>query len=242
MTTVFKSLLRADFTVQWRNRRASLMTILMPLIILAAWHGIILKFGGPFVLATCLTFGIVAVGLMGYSNTTARDREKGVFQRLRTTPATTFNIMASRLVVQLTQIAVIALFIFIAGYVLDKITLNPVQYLLALVTALISGAVYLGLGQALVGLISSAETLNSVTRLVYMALVALGAIAEFGVLGQLVEKIVQWSPYGTVQAILAASMKHGGWTGSIWLALAVTLGYAVVFVFAGIKWFKWSTQ
>ncbi len=242
MSTIFKSLLRADITTQWRNRRASVMSLLVPLIILFSWRGVVEQFGGPFALASCVTFGIVSVGLMGYSNTTARDREKGVFQRLRTTPASTLQIMGSRLIVQLAQIAFMACLVFVAGYFLDNIVLGPVNYVLALVMALISGCVYLGLGQALVGLIASAETLNSVSRLVYMAFVLLGALGELGVLGHVVKVVVDWSPFGTVKDILFSAMQHGAWTGHSWLALVVTLVYTAVFAGAGIKWFKWSAK
>jgi ABC-2 type transport system permease protein len=239
---ILSSLLRADFTVQWRNRRASLMTLLVPIVILISWKGIVEQLGGAFALSSCITFGIVAVGLMGYSNTTARDREKGVFQRLRATPAATWAIMSSRLVVQLVQILFMTCVVFIVGYFLDKITLTPGQYLLTFFMAMISGGVYLALGQALVGLISSAETLNSVTRLVYFAFIIVGAFGELGALGKVIEKIVQWSPYGSVKTILFASMQAGAWNSQVWLALAVTLAYTFVFAGVGIKWFKWVSQ
>jgi ABC-2 type transport system permease protein len=239
---ILASLLRADFTVQWRNRRASLMTLLVPIIILISWRSIVLQLGGAFALSSCITFGLVAVGLMGYSNTTARDREKGVFQRLRATPAATWAIMASRLIVQLAQIFFMTCVIFIVGYFLDKIILTPGQYLLTIFMALVSGCVYLGLGQTLVGLISSAETLNSVTRLVYFAFIIVGAFGELGALGSVIQKIVAWSPYGTVKSILFASMQPGAWNGHVWLTLVITLAYAILFAGVGIKWFKWVSQ
>jgi ABC-2 type transport system permease protein len=67
-TTVLTSLLRADFTTQWRNRRAVIMVILVPVIILISWKGLVDKFGGAFVLSNCITVGLTAIGLMGYSN------------------------------------------------------------------------------------------------------------------------------------------------------------------------------
>src|SRR5882724_9773484 len=83
---VLKSLLRADFTTQWRNRRSFILVLLVPVIILISWKGVIDKLGGAFALSTCITIGLVAIGLMGYCNSIARDRDKGVFQRLRVAP------------------------------------------------------------------------------------------------------------------------------------------------------------
>lgn len=52
---VFLSLLKADLTTQWRNRRASIMVILLPVIIVIAWKGLISKTGGAFVLSNAMT-------------------------------------------------------------------------------------------------------------------------------------------------------------------------------------------
>ena len=56
---------------------------------------------GAFALASCITVGLMAIGLMGYSNSVARDRDKGIFQRLRVAPLPAWTIMMSRLFVQL---------------------------------------------------------------------------------------------------------------------------------------------
>jgi ABC-2 type transport system permease protein len=239
---IFSSLFKADLVVQWRNRRASLMTLLIPIIILVSWKSVIAKFGGAFALASCITFGLVAVGLMGYTTTTATDREKGIFQRLRVTPATTLEIMSSRLLVQVLQMLFLTIVTFLVGYFWDKIGLTAGGYALTLLVAVICGGVYLGLGQALVGLIASAETLNSVVRLVYFAFIVLGVLGEFGVLGHAFQTVVTWSPYGTVKDVLSAAMLPASWNSHSWLALGVTLVYAVIFAGVGIKYFKWSSN
>ena len=238
---IFSSLFKADLIVQWRNRRASLMTLLIPIIILVSWKSVIEKFGGPFALASCITFGLVAVGLMGYSTTTATDREKGIFQRLRVSPATTFEIMASRLLVLVLQMLFLTVVTFLVGYFWDKISLTAGGYVLTLLVTIVCGGVYLGLGQALVGLIASAETLNSVVRLVYFAFIVLGVLGELGVLGKAFETVVIWSPYGPVKDVLSAAMQPSMWGGHAWLSLLVTICYAALFAGVGIKYFKWAT-
>src|SRR5438046_5306121 len=101
------ALLKADFKTQWRNRRSVILVLLVPVIILISWKGIIDKMGGAFALSTCITIGLTAIGLMGYSNAIARDRDKGVFQRLRVAPMPSWCIMASRLLVQLMMIVLL---------------------------------------------------------------------------------------------------------------------------------------
>ncbi len=236
------SLLRADFTTQWRNRRSTVLILLVPIIILISWKGIIDKLGPAFALSTCITLGLIAVGLMGYSNAVARDRDKGVFQRLRVTPVPSWSIMVSRLIVQLAMIILVTAGVFIAGFYFDKITLNPTGYILSFLTAIVGGALYLGLGQMIVGLVKNAETVNSTTRLVYFVFIMVGMFGELGVLGNQFKEAVHWSPYGTVKSILSASMEPSTWSGDTTMCLLITILYALLFSFLGIKKFKWSTN
>lgn len=236
------NLVKADFITQWRNRKSVVLVLLVPVIILISWKGAIDKIGAAFALSSCITIGLTAIGLMGYSNAIARDRDKGVFQRLRVAPVATWSIMISRLIVQLTMILITTLLVFFAGYNYDHILLLPANYLFTVGTALIGGALYLGLGQMIVGLVKSAEAVNSTTRLVYFIFIMVGMLGEFGILGNQIKDIVHWSPYGVVKTILASSMEPGKWDNRSSIALFVTIGYAIAFSFLGIKWFRWNSK
>lgn len=238
----FAALLRADLTTQWRNRRSFVLVLLVPVIILISWKSVIDKLGGAFALSSCMTIGLVAIGLMGYSNSIARDRDKGIFQRLRVAPMPLWCIMASRLSVQLMMILLLTIIVFIAGYYIDHITIAPVGYALTFFTALIGGAVYLGIGQVIVGLIKNPETVNSTSRLIYFIFIMVGMFGEFGLLGEQIKKMAVWSPYGTVKHVISAGMEPGKWNGETSIALLVTLGYAIIFSAIGIKKFKWDSR
>ncbi len=239
---VLSALLRADFTTQWRNRRAVILTLLVPAIILISWKGLIPIFGKEFVLSSCITVGLTAIGLMGYSNAISRDRDKGIFQRLRVAPAPNWTIMASRLSVQLFMILLVTTIVFIIGFQFDNISISPAGYALAYLVALVGGAVYLSIGQLIVGLIQNPETVNSTTRLVYFAFIMVGMFGTMGQLNEQINKISKWSPYGTVQTILAAAMKPQTWTTTTTQALLLTVAYTIVFALLGIKKFKWATK
>jgi ABC-2 type transport system permease protein len=247
VSTVLKTLLQADFTAQWRNRRAVVLTLIVPVIILVSWKGLIPIFGGPFALSNSITIGLVATGLMGYSNAIARDRDKGIFQRLRVAPVPSWTIMGSRLLVQLAMILLVTTGVFIIGNQYDKITLTPLGYVLTYFTAILGGLVYLSMGQIIVGRIKNPETVNSTSRLIYFVFIMTGMLGEFGQsfhdqIGKDIHDIVVWSPYGTVKTILAASMEPVKWTNSTTTALLVTIAYTIVFATLGIKWFKWNTK
>jgi len=240
-STALVSLLRSDFTTQWRNRRSVILVLLVPVIILISWKSMVAKLGAPFVLSTCITIGLTAIGLMGYSNALARDRDRGIFQRLRVAPVPSSLIMISRLAVQMAMIILLTALVFIIAYENLHITLSPAAYALGFLTAFAGGALYLGLGQMIAGLQKNAETVNATTRLVYFAFIMVGMFGELGVLGQEIKTIVHWSPYGTVKTIVSAGL-GGNWNNDASLALLVTAGYAVVFGFLGIRWFRWNVR
>jgi ABC-2 type transport system permease protein len=240
--SAFSSLLRADLITQWRNRRASMLVILMPVIILMAWKGLVGQFGGTFVMANCITVGLNAIGLMGYTNSIARDRDKGIFQRLRVTAAANWIIMASRLTVQLIMIVVLTLVMFIVGHQFDHITFSASGYALCFIVTIVAGAVYLSLGQVIVGLINNPETVNATSRLIYIGFIMIGMFSEFGMLGNQVRDIVRWSPYGTVKRIVSDSLTTSGWNSHSNMALLAMIGYTLIFSILGIRWFRWSTR
>lgn len=241
-SAVLGALLRSDFTTQWRNRRAAILVLLVPVIILISWKGIVDRIGAAFIISTCITLGLTAIGLMGYSNSIARDRDKGVFQRLRVSPVPAWSIMISRLAVQMGMILLLTTLVFVVGYQHDHIKLSAEGYVLGFLMSFIGGAVYLGMGQIIVGLLKNAETVNSTTRLVYFVFIMVGMFGELDQLGSTIKNIVRWSPYGTVKSIISAGVLPSLWNNNTTMALGLTIAYALFFSFLGIKWFRWNTR
>src|SRR5207245_9016109 len=116
---------------------------------------------------TCVSGSSV---VLGDAMTVARDREQGVFHRLRVTPAPTWTIMTSRLLVQVAAILAMALVVLVAADLFKGIALTAEAYLLTFVCVIFSSALFLGVGQALAGLVRSADTLNAVGRFAYLPL------------------------------------------------------------------------
>jgi ABC-2 type transport system permease protein len=245
LSGILRALFRADLTVQLRNGRALALTFLLPLVLL---YGLSAgkrraQLGGPIVdVALALTLGIASIAILGYTATVARDRELGVFQRLRVTPAPTWTIMVSRLAVQIVSMLVMSVVVLVAAAIVENVTLHPAAYLLTLLTVIFSSAVFLGVGQALVGLITSPDAVNAVGRLSYLPLFALGIFAHSTIFGTTFETIAGWSPGGAVVTLLAGAMQPAAWSADTWWALLASVLYAVVFAGIGIRWFQWSTH
>jgi ABC-2 type transport system permease protein len=241
-STVFATLFRADMATLLSNRRSALISLSVPLIILITWKGFIKHIGGPFVLATAIAIGLIAIGLMGYTLSIARDRDKGIFQRLRVAPVPTWVIMTSRICIQLLMIMVLTLVVFIVGYQYDGIALSTSGYLLTFFVSILGGAVYLSLGQLIVGLINNFETINAVTRLTYFLFIMVGMIGDVMIQNKQIKEIIRFSPYGSVKMMLAASMEPAKWTQDTTIAVLVSFAYIIIFAGIGIKKFKWNTK
>lgn len=242
ISSVLRALLIADFITQLRNRRAVILSLLAPVIILIAWKSLVTSMGEVVVLASCITIGLNAIGLVAYSSSIARDRDKGVFQRLRIAPIPKWTIICSRLIVQLFMILLIASIVFIFGYFIDGIKISVIGYLLAYFAAILGGALYLSIGQLIVGLISNPETVNSTSRMVYFVFLSVGMLGQTDILGNQFKEISLWSPYGSVQLILTCSMKPSTWNNTATLSFFFTVGYIILFTMLGVKKFKWIAK
>jgi ABC-2 type transport system permease protein len=242
---VLGSLLQADLTVALKNRRALLLGMAFPVLLLfgSGSTRAVDRFGGaPAEIGLGVAIGLAAMSIMGFALSMAQDRDRGVFQRLRVTPAPSWALLASRLAVQVACTLAIALVSLAVGVVLHHLALGPSQYLEFLAVSVLAGAVFLSIGLALAGLVPSADTVNAAARVLLILLLLLGLLGESGVLGSAGRLVAQWSPLGTVTTLLHASLGWPGWSGTDLFALAASVGYLVVFAAVGIRWFRWDAS
>lgn len=246
-----RSLLAADTQVILRSRQTLLLNLLMPIVILVltdragrgsgAAAGT--QFGDAgFLIAMALTYGLLSSSLMGYSITIARDREAGVFQRLRVAPAPTWAIMSSRLIVQFAAAIATSIIVIVVGSILHGVSYGAGSYVLIFLVAVLGAAMFLGIGQALVGLVRSTTVVNAVGRVLYIVLILLGLLGASGLLGDTIKSIADWSPVGALITLFVAVTQLAAWTWSDTGALLACVGYLVVFAGIGIRWFKWDPR
>jgi ABC-2 type transport system permease protein len=242
---IFTSLLRADFIVFLKNRRSLILSILLPYLILVSTNskkGTANLGGTFFVIGLSITYGIASTSIMGYSLAVARDREKGVFQRLRVTPASTWAIMGSRLIVQVLANLIIALVVVSLGARVHHLSLSVGEYGLVLLISILGATMFLSIGQALVALIKSSETVNSTARLLYIGLILLGLLGQGGSLGHTWDTVARWSPVGTLMTLFAGVLNLSKWDVHTVESLLAAVGYIVVFSIVGIRWFQWEVR
>lgn len=239
------ALLRADFVVLLKNRRAVLVSSILPLYTLFIARGakVQQKLGGShFLVTVAITISLLALALVGYALAVARDRERGVFQRLRVTPAPTWTIMVSRLLIQLLVSEAIAIAVLIVSKPLNHITFSTGEYLSTLLVVILESAVFLSVAQALVGLVKSASTVNGLASLLNIALFLCAFIGLSGQLGSTFQTFAKWTPVGVVISIFQSTLHQVAWNGHTTLSLMACFGYVIVCGFVGIKWFQWEAR
>jgi ABC-2 type transport system permease protein len=242
---IFTSLLRADFIVFLKNRKSLILSILLPYLILVSTNskkGTANLGGSLFVIGLSITYGIASTSIMGYSLAVARDREKGVLQRLRVTPASAWAIMGSRLFVQVLANLIVALAVVVLGARIHHLSLSLGQYGLALLISILGGTMFLCIGQTLVALIKSSETVNSTARLLYIGLLFFGLLGQGGSLGHTWGTVARWTPVGTVMTLFAGVLNLAAWNSRDVQFLLAAIGYIVAFAFIGIRGFQWEAR
>lgn len=243
---IFRSLLRADFTVLLRNARTMILNIALPVLILIitglhanqkASEG----FGATaFDIGLALTYGLMSSSLIGYSLTIARDREAGVFQRLRVTPAPTWAVMSSRIVVQIVLDLIMTVIVLVVGGIIHHQAFTLVQYLLVLAVSIVGGAMFLAIAQAIVGLVRSAAVVNALGRILYVVFLLLGLLGSSGLLGTIVQNISAWTPAGAIIDIYGGVLSLSAWSALDTDGLIAMIIYIVVGAFVGIRFFRWD--
>lgn len=245
LKSVFAALLRADLVVLTKNKMRLILSLLLPLIILSTTNSskATRSFGGAeFILGIAITSGIAGTSIMGYAPMAARDRENGVFQRLRVSPAPTWAVMASRLSVQMVSNFFIALVVLILGDDIHHLSLSATTYVLVLLVSILASAVFLAVAQALVGLVKSPDTVQAFGRLLYIGLVLLGLFGASGELGGFWDTVSKWSPVGALMNVLAGVVGPGTFSAQDWLSLVACGGYVVALTTLGIYWFRFDAQ
>jgi len=242
---VLSSLLRADFLVFLKHRRALVISLVLPVFVLISTTGnkATQKFGGAeFVIGLAIAYGLLSTSLIGYALTVARDREKGVFQRLRVTPAPTWTIMTSRLAMQVVANLIISIAVVIIGSQIHHLSLSAGTYALVLLVSILAGAVFLSIAQALVGLVKSADSVQAIARVLFAVLILLGLLGQSGALGAFWSSVARWTPVGVVMTLFAGVLGLHPWYSRDTLSLLACFGYIVVCAGIGIRWFQWDAR
>jgi ABC-2 type transport system permease protein len=223
-----------------RNGEQLLLAVVIPLVVLvgAVRGAPRLDLDSPHTSVDVLTPGVLALAVMSTAFTslaiaTGFERRYGVLKRLGTAPLSRGALLGGKIGALLCVEVLQFLVIGAAGLLLGW---SPDVDVIGLALAVLLGtAAFAGLGMLLAGTLRAEATLAA-ANLVYLLLLAGGAVvlpaAAYGGLGD----VVAWLPSGALGEAMRAACE-GSVPGR---ELAVLAGWALVGGGAAARWFRWE--
>jgi ABC-2 type transport system permease protein len=235
---------RMESRLMLRNGEQLLIAVVIPVMVLvglvSAADSLGLDYDDPVV--DVVTPGVLALAVLSTSFTslaiaTGFERRYGVLKRLGTSPLPRSGLLAGKilalLLVEALQVAVISVVGLLLGWDPAPGTAGLVGALLA---ALLGTAAFASLGLLVAGSLRAEATL-AVANLVYLLLLAGGAVvlpaAAYGGFGD----AVTWLPSGALGEAMRDALLHGE---VAWRDLAVLLGWATAGSVVASRTFSWE--
>lgn len=232
---------RMESRLMLRNGEQLLLAVVIPVLVLvggvAGSQALDLDFSHPAI--DVFTPGVLALAVMStafasLAIATGFERRYGVIKFLGSSPLPRSGLLAGKvgalLVVELMQVVVLSVVALAMGW-------DPDPGLLGAALALVLGtAAFASLGLFIAGVLRAEATLAA-ANLVYLLLMAGGAVvlpsSAYGAAGD----VVRWLPSGALGDAMRTALidGHAGW-----VELAVLLGWAVVGTVLTARTFTWE--
>jgi ABC-2 type transport system permease protein len=232
---------RMEARLMLRNGEQLLLAVVIPVIVLiggvtGSEHlGLELDHDPIDVFAPgVLALAIMSTAFTSLAIATGFERRYGVIKRLGASPLPHSGLLMGKvgalLLVEAMQIVVIAAVAFVLGW-------SPTTDVLGFVLAVVAGtAAFASLGLFLSGVLRAEATLAA-ANLVYLLLLAGGAvvlpISAYGAFGD----VVRWLPSGALGSAMRAALIDGT---TSWRDLGVLCGWAAVGAALTARTFKWE--
>ncbi|GAW48246.1 MULTISPECIES: ABC transporter permease [unclassified Nocardioides] len=232
---------RMESRLMLRNGEQLLLAVVIPVIVLiggvtgADSIGISLEHDPIDVFAPgVLALAVMSTAFTSLAIATGFERRYGVIKRLGSSPLPRSGLLAGKvgglLLVELLQVVVISAVALAMGWDPDP------GYLGALLAVVLGTAAFASLGLFLAGALRAEATLAA-ANLVYLLLLAGGAVvlpvSAYGAFGD----VVRWLPSGALGSAMRDALIDGG---VAWRDLGVLLTWAVLGTVLTARTFKWE--
>lgn len=189
-----------------------------------------------------LTPGVLALAVMSTAFTslaiaTGFERRYGVIKRLGASPLPRFGLLAGKIgalfLVEVLQVVVLGGVALAMGWEPHG---GVGTVLLGLAALLLGTAAFASLGLLVAGVLRAEATLAA-ANLIYLLLMAGGAVVLPASAYGGAEHVLTWLPSGALGEAMRSALIHGEWAGQHQLVL---LGWAVVGTVLTARYFRWE--
>jgi len=243
----FGKLLGAEAKYQWRVPVGLIVGITIPVLLLVAFGLIpglnkpLKQFGGLTVFSvwfpTFIAFALGWLALMGLPGHLADYRQQGILRRMSTTPVPPAWVLAAQVIINLALAAVALVIIVVvgtAGLGLGS-PRQPGGFVLALVLTV---AAMFAIGLWIAAIARSANVAALIGNLMLLPMLFFaGLFVARQNMPPVLRNIGDWTPLGASAHALQGSMLGTFPSAQLLLVLA---GWAVVFGFLAVRFFRWE--
>jgi ABC-2 type transport system permease protein len=185
---------------------------------------------------TLMVISFIAIAI-SLPNTLVRDREIGWLRRISTTPVHPSRLLAVQLILDLVLATVAIVILIVGGRVIfgAPLSVGIPYFVLSVALAL---AVFFSLGLVVVALAPTQTVVSAVGGVLFFGLLFLSGLWVQPIqVGQPLREIMWYSPSGAaVRAILYSVFN----SRPPLTTLAALVGYAIVFSFVAVRYFRWE--
>ena len=197
---MFSRQCQAELIRMFRNRYYIFWSLLMPIIFYYIFTKVVstpdvdADLWKAHYLMSMTTFSVMGSSIMTLGIKMVQERSEGWTLYLKITPLPTSVYFAAKIAAQ-TVIHLFSIFvIFMAGYIINGVSLSPLQWLLCALWILFGSLPFLAIG-TLVGSMKKVETAAGISNLIYMALAVVGGMwMPVEVFPKFMQAISDWLP------------------------------------------------
>ena len=249
----FRILLRANFLMFVRNRRATFFSLIFPI-------GLTLLFGAiwgkqeiknpdetsfrfmNYLVASMIVMSLLSNGVMGSAFALVTWRERGIFRRIQATPLPVWQMLLARILVQALMMVIQAALLVATAVLVFQASFSASALLGALPAVLLGAVLFMAIGIAIAAMVSKVETAQVTVQFIYFPLMFLGGLAiPLMNFPEWLRKVGMVLPTAMVADLVRAPLL--GAVDPHALPTAVNIGgalaYFVVALSLGARFFRW---
>lgn len=178
-------------------------------------------------LMSMTTFGVMGSAIMTFGIRMVQERTQGWSSFMKITPFPSWAYFSAKMLGQTVMHTFLILFIFLAGFLINGVSLTISQWLLSGLWILVASMPFLAIG-TLVGAMRKVETASGVSNLAYLGLAILGGMwFPMSTFPDILQNIGKWLP--------SYHFGSGAWeivrgNSPNWQSVIILGGYLIVFM------------
>jgi ABC-2 type transport system permease protein len=189
-----------------------------------------------------LAMSLMNSGVIGLSTTFVSYREQGILRRIKVTPFSLTSFILARIVTTLIIAVLQAVILVGLGVLIYGMTVRGNLFLI-LLSVMIGGLAFLGIGFALSGIARNTETAASYANLVTFPMLFLsGTFWPVDALPDWLQPLTRILPLRYLIDALRELMMLGNGITEIWVDLLVLLAVFAVAMGVAVRFFKWEAR